>query len=183
MRSPRMLILWLATLSILVETAGLAKAEQAVDSPAPIEQSVAWPPKSALREDVWSGLAAEQRSKVALSPIPVLLPGSAEQAGRAVISTGPHWYAASVSEEGYSLVINATRLSYKIQREAWRAGSKARGLPAVVSESEGIWSVSWQEFGVSYMLRMGCEPESRLCDDDRHVRQLAESLVYVGGAQ
>lgn len=49
-------------------------------------------------------------------------------------------------------------------------------------ESEGIWSVSWQEFGTSYILSLECGSKTdERCNSANYALSLVEALVYVGG--
>ena len=59
-----------------------------------------------------------------------------------------------------------------------------QGKPAWVLPNEGIWSVSWEEMGVSYSLDVECErpkDDVRCQSADRAVA-IVESLVLVGGS-
>jgi len=59
---------------------------------------------------------------------------------------------------------------------------QVRGRPAWITRNEGIWSATWEEHGVSYVVELECgDPDDARCESDAHLREIAESLVFVGG--
>ena len=152
----------------------------------PVVRQVQWPSEKEIAPDRLAMLPAVSLAEIAVSPVPVLLPESPDLMARALVTTGPHWFAASISEEGHSIAINATRVMYETAQieEVPPPADRVRGIPARVSASEGILSVSWEEFGISYLLRIGCDtPENPRCANDDYLRAVAESLTFMGGAR
>ena len=152
--------------------------------PQPKVQLVQWPSPEALNLEIQNALSAASREAVSKSPVPVLVPGARDLAEATTVLVGPHWFAASIPLGSDSASINATRVTHleggvePVQEPALRV----RGQAARTWQSEGIWNLTWQEFGVYYLLRVGCpSSESPKCEDDSYIRSLAGSLVFVGG--
>lgn len=161
-------------------------AQQAQEPTTGGARPIDWPPAASVNYQVLGSLGANAQSAVDESPVPVLLPEDPRLASSANVSRGRDWYAASMSSSEGSVVINATRAKLSIPDlpPPAEAAYLARSRPARVSLSEGVWVVSWEEFGVSYLLRMTCSPERpERCRDESHLLALADSLVYVGGAR
>ena len=125
----------------------------------------------AVRELIDIGARAELRpdalAEIAKSPVPVLLPRMQDLAQRSTIMAGPHWFAASLSDGNRSIAINATRASYETEpsiKPDLKPNSSARGIPAWLSRSEGIWSIAGRSsafrtsFGLAVKKRLWAVP-------------------------
>lgn len=141
------------------------------------------------RDDLLAHMSSESRSAIASAPAPVLLPPRRELLANAKLMTGPTWWSLWTEHDGLTINLQASmqaRLYPGMPRA--RASAAVRGVPAIVTANEGIWSASWIERGVAYSLEVQCrELAMEPCRDGEYVSSLAESLAWVshqgGGAR
>jgi hypothetical protein len=146
-----------------------------------VRPQIAWP----ARADA-TALAAlgGDASHVARSPVPVLAPARAKLEDPRVI-VDAEYYAISGKMTGATIAIQGTRLAHKYDNIKKIDGDRAlRGTHGFVTVNEGIRSASWMENGASYSVDVECrDPVGDVrCTSDAYVLELAESLVFVGGA-
>ncbi|MFO0554915.1 MAG: hypothetical protein U0271_41445 [Polyangiaceae bacterium] len=140
---------------------------------------------------VLARLPAAERASVATSPLPVLLPRSSGWAESARVVSRPAFYAASMTgagaDMGLHIAISASRVRHRyadMERDDGHTRSHiVRGHPAWVLANEGIWSVSFEERGVEYVVDVECAGalEDPRCQGPATVLSVAEDLVLVGG--
>ena len=130
-----------------------------------------------------AALPASEREKVSASPVPVLVPKDAAWLPKLVITTGPHWFAFSVTHDGVTVSLHATRVAHvHPDMPAKKPDRDLRKTKGFVGQNELIWNASWQEREVAYSLDLECAVTADArCADDKFLIQMAESLVYVGG--
>jgi hypothetical protein len=88
-------------------------------------------------------------------------------------------------EDGVTVSLQANRLARRHAALPPALGRDVvRGRDAWITQNEGIWSATWTEHGVSYVLEVECARpgEDARCASDAYVRALAEELVFVGGS-
>lgn len=140
---------------------------------------------------VLARLPAAERASVADSPVPVLLPRAAGLAEGARVVSRKAFYAASISgtgdDSGLHIAISASRVRHRYsdmeRDDADTRSHIVRGHPAWVLANEGIWSVSFEERGVEYVVDVECAGalEDPRCQGPATVLSIAEDLVLVGG--
>ena len=145
-------------------------------------------PKEPPRTDVLATFPEVAQELVSKSAVPVLLlPNPREFETRRLVVKNLY-YAAFFSDGKQSISVHGSRLAYKYPRQRYLPSkaerSQIRSGEGFVSESEGIWTASWKEFGASYFLSVECaEEKDDRCGSGKYVSQVANSLVYVGGGQ
>lgn len=154
------------------------------------EVHVAWPERSTIDASVLAGLPAEARELVKTSRVPVLVPRAASLLAAAKLVVRPAFTAVSIDGQGehagLNVSISATRVTHRYQGipEA-RGPERVRGdKPAFITQNEGIWSATWRENGLSYVVEVECARpgEDARCRDDAFLRTVVEDLAFVGGA-
>ncbi len=151
---------------------------------------VAWPDQASVDAATLVRLPAEAQNLVPSSSVPVLLPRAEGLAGATRLIVKPVFTAASMTGTGEHLgltvSVSATRVSHRYA-DIPPAKGPARvrgGKEAFITQNEGIWSVTWFEHGVSYVLEVECERpgDDARCADDAFIKTLVEDLTFVGGA-
>ena len=129
-------------------------------------------------------LPGAEREKIPASPVPVLLPKDPALLSKLAVSTGPHWVAFSVTHEGVTTSLHATRVAHVHPDMPPQTPDRdLRKTKAFVGQNELIWNASWQEREVAYSLDLECAVTTDArCADERFLIGIAESLVYVGGS-
>lgn len=145
-------------------------------------QKIQWPARERVDATARAALPREAAEKVDASDVPVLVPARALE--RVTLVVEPGYFAFSgwdgelrVYVEGHAQVKNVD------VGKAPAPTDQVRGVPAWVSENEGIRYVSFFENGASYVVDVECArvAEDARCADDKTVRALTESLAFVGG--
>lgn len=128
-------------------------------------------------------LSDTSRAEVKKAPVPALVVNEPKWLAATVVTTGPHWYAASFRDGGLTVSIHGTRLAHLHDDIPPAEGrSSVRGRPAFVTENEAIVSAAWVEDGVAYSLDLECfDRDDRRCRDEAYVLELGGRLVFVGG--
>ena len=125
-----------------------------------------------------SMLSEPQKEQIENAPVPVLLPDQQKLIGAALITTGPEWYAASMSEDDVSVYVSGVAKVVRVpgaeQYEPPAFGDHAHSL----NRSEGIVEISFKAFGIYYTVSVECydhQNDPRCTQDDDAV-QLADEL-------
>ena len=152
---------------------------------------VEWPARDAVDAEALARLSPAARTAVAGSRLPVLVPRRADVAERAQLVVRENFYAASSrmtegETSGVTINVSATRVTHRYANiPNVKAPERVRSeRPAFVTQNEGIWSVTWVENGLSYVVEVECDrpSEDARCKDASFVRGLADDLVFVGGS-
>ncbi len=151
---------------------------------------IAWPPRSAIDGEALAALSPRARASVEGSRVPVLVPRDVDLAGPAELVVRPAFTALSSrgadAHAGVTVSVSATRISHSYEGiPAAEGPARVRGgLPAFVTQNELIWSVTWREHGVSYVVEVECSrpSEDPRCADSSFVTGVADDLVFVGGS-
>lgn len=162
-----------------------APARVAAAAPDRIELAgVTWPAAAEIDRAALAALPAPARAQVASASMPVLVPRRAELLSSATLMAKPSWYAVSARGDGYVVSLHATRAAHRYASIGPAKGDRAiRGAAGFVTRNEGIWSASWIENGVAYVLDVECaDPAAARCADDAFLGELAADLAFVGGA-
>ncbi len=146
--------------------------------------AVRWPAAGTLDRIAFARLDESSRDAVRTSPVPVLVLREPALLAVTRVMTGPAWYAIAAREGGLTISLGGTRLAHPHPGVAPARGrSIVRGEPAFVTQNEAIWSASWLENGVAYVLEVECDtPSEPRCADERTLLGLTAALSYVGGA-
>jgi hypothetical protein len=153
-------------------------------SPVPEIAGVRWPPLQQLDRAALASLPPPVAARVRGSPVPVLVPRRPELLAAPVIVTKEHWTSFWARTPEITVSIHATRLAQRYDHiPPFRSKRRVRGAPALITQNEGIWSAAWSENGVTYTLDLECaSPDAAPCASDALLLEIAEELVYVGGA-
>lgn len=147
-----------------------------------IARIVAWPGDDALARDRVGTLSESDREAIGRSPVPVLVPASADADGEARVMALPHGYAFWQQDGERTVSLQASGTARVIEGLAPApANAVVRGREAWSTRNEGIVVTSWIEHGAAYALQIECARASdEACTRDEVVLALAESLVFVG---
>lgn len=151
-------------------------------SPTVIDKPVGWP-SAAIDATTLSALPETARIAVAASKVPVLLVARSSLLDATTVIAKERFTAVSTKGDGIHVSVSATRSAHRRSHLPKVQGEhEVRGQPAFVTQNEAIWSASWIENGIAYVLELECAalPDPR-CDDDTHLQTLIDELVYVGG--
>ncbi len=166
------------------KTASTSSAVTVPTSAPPAVGPLAPPPLAPLADKVaLEALDDESRTKVAKSPVPVLVPKRPELLAVGKVMADEHWYAFHVSKDGLTINVQATRIAHQhADIPPARGKHVVRGVPAFITQNEGIWTATWREAGTSYALDVECaEPTEARCATDGTLQGIANDLVFVGG--
>ena len=134
-----------------------------------------------------ASLSAPQREVVAKSPVPVLLPGSAELVATAHLTAGPNWYAAAMTAPDHSVYVQGNRGSYEYGHIALDArGDALTRRPYTITRIHQILTLSFERFGISYAIDVECQRpmDDTKCTEDAYAVSLYEGMrVARGGDQ
>ena len=148
---------------------------------------VQWPDAASVNQAARAALTDAARENVDTAVLPVMLPSDAVLAHNATVIARPTFIAVSTRTDDKSLTVSVSASNvvhrYQGMEKASPTSTVRGGKPAWVLQNEGIWSVSWKEHGIDYVLELECAAPGtdQRCADDATVRRLAEELVYVGG--
>jgi len=174
---------------IVVEAAKPAPQKHDVSTHAVDQLHVAWPDRSLLEDTVLDRLPEEARASIERSTLPVLVPRTGGLTERTQLAVKPAFYAASIRGEGEHAGIHVSVSATKIMHRypgmpRAEKTERVRGdKPAWVLQNEGIWSVTWEEHGVTYVVELECARpyEDARCASAEHVVKIADELAFVGG--
>lgn len=148
----------------------------------PVERTVQAPVRA---KDGRTREAARRRYGARLdeAPAPVLLPPAESPYFGGTLVVRPVFWAYSAANGPVSLAIEAsTKARVYPEIRPKTPPDRVRGVPAWITENEGIVSISWIEHGIAYSLDVECaDPRKALCQDEDLARSIANSLVPVGG--
>lgn len=150
---------------------------------------VRWPAREAIDTASLARLSEAAREAITRSRVPVLLPKRDALLERAVVMPSAQYTAVAIPAEdrqhGVTISLQANRLAHRYAEVPPALGRDVvRGHDAWITQNESIWSASWTEHGVSYVLELECARpgDDPRCANDAALRALAEELVFVGGS-
>lgn len=149
-----------------------------------IARTVQWPRVENVDLPVRDALGSDNLAAVDVAPVPALAPANSEWLDGATVTTGEHFYALSAQLRGQTLYIQGSDQArvYPSIRGATPT-EPLRSTLGFVSQNEGIWTADFIENGVAYTVELECsDAEMVACQSDVSIRDLADSLVLVGGA-
>ena len=123
-------------------------------------------------------LSAPQKEKIDNAPVPVLLPDRQKLISAALITTGPEWYAASMSEDDVSVYVSGVAKVVRVpgaeHYEPPAYGDHAYSL----NRSEGIVEINFKAFGIYYTVSVECYDHQNdpRCTGDDYAIQLTNQL-------
>jgi hypothetical protein len=144
---------------------------------------VAWPNSANLSLAARAELTSDARRAVAGSALPVLVPAESALVRSARVIVEERFFAVSAQADSIHVSLHATRVAHRYPRIGPIRGDRTlRGSPGFVTRNEGIWSATWKESGVSYVLDLECGAASDArCAGEGYLLELVERLAYVGG--
>jgi hypothetical protein len=167
-----------------------------------VPQAVTWPAASALDHEVRGRFAEADRRAVDASGLPVLAPRDERVYAKVNVVGNATWFTVALKDADYAADL-AARLAKRPLPERGGVGvyvqgnrvahhhpnipeatgkHTVRGRPGFITRNEMIWSASWIENGVSYVVEVECSrPDDARCADESILVDVAESLVFVGG--
>ena len=142
-------------------------------------------PAPTARGDEATVRAAQRRygPELANAPAPVLLPPADSPYFGGTLVVRPAFWAYSAADGTTTISLQAsTKARVHTHLTPKAPPDRVRGVPAWITENEGIVSIAWIEGGVAYTLEVECgDPRKAACRDDGLARSIAASLVAVGG--
>lgn len=148
-------------------------------------RDVSWPSRARLDRDAVAVLPDGVRSALRVSPVPVLAPKVPAMLRNAVLTTGEHWSAMSVHDDGITLALQASGKSVRHEGIGPVRGNRAiRGGRGFITQETGIWSATWIENGVAWSADLECgRAGDERCATEAYLLDLVEGLVFVGGRE
>jgi hypothetical protein len=176
-----------------------------------VEKNVRWPAASAIDAPARARFVTADAEKVDLSGVPVMAPARGLEArgaegradapfAKATVVTRPDWFTLALKDAdfeqqrlagrapgargaGLSVFVQGHRTARRLADVPPTLGRHTvRGRPAWITQNEGVWSATWEEHGATYAVDLECgDPEDARCANDAVLRDVAESLVFVGG--
>lgn len=143
-----------------------------------------WPDPNTVDAAALRALPRRDRAQVGNSPVPLFLPKNlAVTRQTLIVKAGFYAYSASIN--GVEIAIQGTRGAYQTRGPIPAAPpQRVRNLPAVITQNEGIWSLSWVEAGAGYSIDVECaQPRDIRCANADFILSLVNDLVYLGGRQ
>jgi hypothetical protein len=150
-----------------------------------------WAEAKSFQQAELAGLTEEQRDRLIDAPVPALLPNRAELFGEVTVTSGEHWYAASLDGDAHSVYVSGTRLVTVVEGLeladeladdlADEAGSFEDDFR--ITRTDAIVSLSVNAFGAAYTIEVECARpgEDARCLEDDYVVSLANALVLPEG--
>jgi hypothetical protein len=142
------------------------------------------PAPSEVTSAALSRLPTKAAEKIARSRVPVLVPANDDLLARGVVMVEPMFYAFAAAVDGVNVSVQGTRFEHASGNVApFERKDTLRGHPAIVTETDAIWTASWTENGFAYVVSVECaRAEDARCQSKAFVRDLVDRLVFVGGA-
>jgi hypothetical protein len=148
-----------------------AQSSQAAQT-APVDrEALGWLPKS----------AADGLSKASM---PVLVPRDRAILANAQVVVEPAFYTLSSKADGATISFHGTKAAKRDPAfDTLQEKYRVRGAPALLTDNEGIKSLTWFENGTSFALDVECaRKDDRRCSSTDYVISLANQMAYIGGA-
>lgn len=129
-------------------------------------------------------LKKRQHEAAGRAPIPALLPNVERLIEVAVLMSGEDWYAASMVVDDHGISIHGSRRAFYVPGMDISNEVVHEGAKHLLNRSEGVVSLTFEAFGVAYMMRIDCERpfEDARCTEDDYIIDIAEALAIVPGA-
>ena len=150
---------------------------------------VKWPAPAAIDSDAFTRLRSSEQQKIAGSPVPVLVPKTQGLLENLEIVVRSQFAAASGdgtgAHAGIHVFVSATKLAHRYSsHKPLERTHTVRSLPGWVLQNEGIWSATWEENGVSYLVEVECSTPAAdaRCANSDYLMKVTDDLVFVGGS-
>lgn len=117
------------------------------------------------------------------TPIPALVPDDPTLLAVAKATSGPQWYAVSMSTSESNVFITGTRLETVIPSIQVRSTETTQ--PRRIARVRGIARLDFHRFGAAYTLEVECaapQTDPR-CTGDDYILSLADGLAVAGGVR
>lgn len=150
------------------------------------------PPAKVVRQPTWPQVTPSWQTlrqlpdhllqRVQESPVPVLVPLTAVERALLMIHPTGYTYTVDQVEHEVQLSVIGEAIAYEVEGSPTSLfNDRVRDRPATSGASEVGWYLTWEEFGVSYLVLVGCGRRTApYCSLD-YARDVAERLVYIGG--
>lgn len=171
-------------------TADAERAIKRAHAPAPVVAlPIDWTAAHAGRQTI--ALPAAARAKVDAARQPVLLPTIDALTRQAFVTLGDGWYVAALAADGLHLEIQGTHRAHirpELVAEQRAAGmldlagtTSTAGTPRI-SQMHGIYTLSFERYGVSYSIDLQCASQTDMrCADAAYLMTVFDSLAVAGG--
>ena len=123
-------------------------------------------------------LSPQQVQALKKAALPLLLPNKPELIATAIMTAGPSWYAASMAQEGFSVVVSGSTRHIRVP------GAQAdlpeyRKQDLRVVRAEGIAELAFKAYGAVYTISVECENSETdtHCKNDDYIMELADKLL------
>jgi hypothetical protein len=164
---------------------GLARERLDKLRAAPVRQQVSEVDRTAARSHRRALHApAALLAKLDATPVPALVPDDPTLLEVAKATSGPHWYAVSMTTLERNVFITGTRLETVVPSIDAPPAKEGTAFGRV-SRDRGIARLTFHRFGVAYTLEVECaaprtDPK---CTSDEYILSLAQALAVAGGAR
>lgn len=121
----------------------------------------------------------------------MLLPAAGDLLQSAVVTTGPHWYAASMQRKGYSVYVTGNSAAIRVpsieHKRKTHPRPVSKDLTPRISRTHDIVTVSLSAWGAAYDVDIECLGgiQHAVCGDDARILALVGTLqrFHPGSAQ
>jgi hypothetical protein len=177
------------TIERAVEDRGDSEPEQAdvfIEDAADVEMktieaqelTVDWQAASEHPPLVTSQLSDEQKQAINEAPVPVLLPDNPQLLGNAVLTNGEYYYAASMSEDDVTILVNGAARIMRVKEMDYPEPPVYGDSELPVNRANGIVEINFRAFGIYYDVVVECDDHQNdtRCTDDHFALELVDSL-------
>lgn len=169
-----------------------------------VVHAIAWPDRAMIDAGARQLFGTDHQRILDLSGVPVLAPRDARFFARATVVARAHWFTIALKDAAYadelasgpdgrpvvderggvSVFVQGNRTARRVPGLATASGRhRVRGRPAWITQSESIWSATWEEHGATYVVDLECSrPVDSRCATSDVLIEVVESLAFVGGA-
>ncbi len=137
-------------------------------------------------------LSPQDRAAIDKTPMPVLWPSAEMKLSRTAFVARDAFYSLAATStvelsagesSTATLTVQGTRKMMQYENMPKNISNRTyRDTPAFFTVNEGIVSATWFEFGVSYSVDVECSAVGDpRCSGDGYLKELVESLRFVGG--
>jgi hypothetical protein len=167
---------------------------------------VSWPALDQIDRGIRARFDGETQRRIDTAGVPVLAPRESSVYAQVAVIAKPQWFTMAMKDAAYaqelaerkagrrtppapgegglSVYVQGNSVAHRYPHIAPATGRHTvRGHSAFITRNEAIWSATWEENGVSYVVEVECSrPDDPRCETEDVLVDVVEKLVFVGGA-